>query len=121
MNPLRARWPLSLALWALVLGQWLVLVHAVGHGAVAPAESVQRVGGASASASVGLLQVVTAHVDGSPACQLFDQLAQPAPLPQLASPALVAQVHASPVAPLLQGRPTELASAYRARAPPRLG
>jgi hypothetical protein len=124
-STLRARWALGLALWALVLGQWLALAHAIGHPAGLRAGVRAELARATAQDAAqgpahgpSLLQFVTAHADGSPACQLFDELAQPSPvlLPPPA-PLLVLAQH-TPAPPLQDGRRREPPGLFHARAPP---
>ena len=126
-----ARWALGLAVWALVLAQWLSLVHAVGHPGVVRAAvdaasaatefatSQSRVATAAApSHAAALLQFATAHVDGSPACHLFDDLAQPAPAVVLTPAPLLVLLQATPAPALQDGRRREPPGLFHARAPP---
>lgn len=118
-STIRARWALGLALWALVLVQWLALAHAVGHPAgarTARAEPAFADAQAPAHKS-SLLQFVTAHADGSPVCQLFDDLAQPAPTVVPCAPLLVL-LDDTPAAALQDGRRLEPPGLFNARAPP---
>jgi hypothetical protein len=101
----------------LLAAQWLALVHGIGHRGVgaAPLDGAQA---PVAALAQGLLKVVTGHDEKSPACQLFDQLAQASPL-GAALPALA--VDAQPEAPPQAELPQVAAASprhYHARAPP---
>lgn len=136
----RARWALGLALWALVLGQWLALAHAIGHpqglrtraplptlaepaadggpGAMAGHAAAPATAGSAFAQRPTLLHFVTAHADGSPACQLFDDLAQPTPSAMPVPALLQVLAHDTP-APALQDGVRRIAPGpFRARAPP---
>lgn len=128
----RARWALGLALWALVLGQWLALAHAIGHPqglrglradlalrAEAAAGHNRTAADASAQQPT-LLHFVTAHADGSPACQLFDDLAQPTPAALPVPAPLLVLSHDTPAPALRHGVRRLAPAAFHARAPPAL-
>ncbi|MEW6706150.1 MAG: hypothetical protein AB1430_15000 [Pseudomonadota bacterium] len=109
------RWLIGLALSALLAAQWLALAHGVVHRGAGGmrSDAVQAAGLAQ-----DLLKVVAGHDEKSPACQLFDQLAQTsAPgtsAPELA-PAPASKARAGAVQPLVPAGPRGL---YQARAPP---
>lgn len=107
----------GLALAALLAAQWLALVHGVGHrgAGTGPRSDLQA---PAVTLAQGLLKAVTGHDEKSPACQLFDQLAQSSPL--LATPAVPAVDVAPPSLPPVGVRPVRAASPrhYLARAPP---
>jgi hypothetical protein len=128
----RARCALGLALWALVLGQWLALAHAIGHpqglrgwradlsaraGATVEAH---RTGAEASTPRPTLLHFVTAHADGSPACQLFDDLAQPTPAALPVPAPLLVLSHDTPAPALRDGVRRLAPGAFHARAPPTL-
>jgi len=110
---LRSRWPLGLAVAALLLGQWLALLHAVGHGGSSAGSPA-----AVSPQGPGPWQVLGGHADTTIYCQLFDQLAQPAPLVEV--PILVAApLPALPLETLPQEqRGVAAPDAFHARAPP---
>jgi len=101
----------------LLATQWLALVHGIGHRGTgaAPRDGAQA---PVAALAQGLLKAVTGHDEKSPACQLFDQLAQASP-PSAALPALA--VDAPPEALPQPALPRATAAPplrYHARAPP---
>lgn len=107
----------GLALSALLAAQWLALVHGVVHRGVgsAPQDSLQA---PAVTLTQTLLKAVTGHDEKSPACQLFDQLAQSSPL-GMTMPALAADPAPQAVPDVPAATPRAAApSPYCARAPP---
>lgn len=112
---LRRRWAIGLALAALLFAQWMGLVHAIGHG---PA-GAQRVAPLQQGSSInGVLDAVTAHVDGSLACQLFDHLVLPAPPAQASAWATPTLPPAQPPVTAHEPVPGGVTAGYHARGPP---
>jgi hypothetical protein len=113
---LRGRILLLLLLPALVLAQWLGLVHGVSHARLAAPAAITSVAAAPAVAATGFDAVFAGHELVT--CRVLDQLGHggaspcvPAQLAPLAFPALTA--------PVVTGRLlVALAAGFQARAPP---
>ena len=110
----RARTLVWLVLGALLLAQWLALVHAVVH----PPVPSPLMTASTDPGPVPLVDIAAAHPDGSLACQLLDHLGQPAPW---ADPPAVAGTVCRPADPPsapVAARPGGVAAGYHARGPP---
>lgn len=112
------RWPLGLAVCALLLAQWMSLVHAVAHGPRLATGMAATASLAPAIDASGWQAAASSHTEGSLVCHLLDHLVQPAP-PAEAPPVLAPS---APAAGPPAARPSRAAggtcAGYHARGPP---
>ncbi|MEK8031324.1 hypothetical protein AACH06_10890 [Ideonella sp. DXS29W] len=113
-------WLVALVLSALLSTQWLALLHDLGHANGRLSDGPGAVSASSSSPGVlrSVVEAASDHIEGAALCQLFQQLAQPAPPAMVVVQALERESFPEPSLAPSGGRTAPPVDAYRARAPP---